>query len=298
MGCFLDFLTQLEYDGKWVKGAIADAINLKKRPTRYRKALDGKVLSMLFMKPSTRTRVSFEAGMAQLGGHAIYLDWRTTNFIKGSLKDEVKCIDRYSDIIMARVFHHQEIVDIADAAEVPVINGLCDLYHPCQALADLMTAYERLRTYRFKLAYVGDGNNVCNSLIIGCVKVGAEIAVATPKGFEPARDIVEYAQEHGSVELTNDPRTAVTDADVVYTDAWIGMGQEEEKEMRVRAFTGYAVTKELLGDAYFMHCLPALRGYEVTDEVLDSPNSAVYDEAENRMHAQKALMMRLLGVKV
>ena len=294
----MDLLTQLEYDGRWIKSVIADAEKLKKDGKRYREALEGKVLSMLFMKNSTRTRVSFEAGFAQLGGHAIFLDWRTTNFTKGSLKDEIRCLDRYSDIIMARVFRHQEIVDIADAAEVPVINGLCDTYHPCQALADVMTAYEKLKTYKFKLAYIGDGNNVCNSLLIACAKVGAEISVASPKGYEPAANAVNYAKAHGTLTLTDDPKEAAKDADIVYTDAWVGLGQEGEKDGRMKAFAGYTVNEELLGYAYFMHCLPALRGYEVTDEVMDSPKSMIYDEAENRMHAQKAVMMRLLGKKV
>jgi len=294
----MDLLTQLEYDGRWIKSVIADAEKLKKDGKRYREALEGKALSMLFMKNSTRTRVSFEAGFAQLGGHAIFLDWRTTNFTKGSLKDEIRCLDRYSDIIMARVFRHQEIVDIADAAEVPVINGLCDTYHPCQALADVMTAYEKLKTYKFKLAYIGDGNNVCNSLLIACAKVGAEISVASPKGYEPAANAVNYAKAHGTLTLTDDPKEAAKDADIVYTDAWVGLGQEGEKDGRMKAFAGYTVNEELLGDAYFMHCLPALRGYEVTDEVMDSPKSMIYDEAENRMHAQKAVMMRLLGKKV
>jgi ornithine carbamoyltransferase len=294
----MDLLTQLEYDGKWIRTVIDDAQKLKKNGKRYREALEGKILSMLFMKPSTRTRVSFEAGFAQLGGHPIYLDWRTTNFTKGSLEDEIKCIDRYSDIIMARVFRHQEMVDIADAAEKPVINGLCDTYHPCQALADMMTAYETLKTFRFKLAYVGDGNNVCNSLIIACAKIGAKISIATPKGFEPAANAVNFAKQHGDITSTHDPKIAVKDADIVYTDAWVGLGQEDDKDRRLKAFTGYTITKELLGGAYFLHCLPAIRGYEVTDDVMDSPRSLIYDEAENRMHVQKAVMMRLLGKKI
>ncbi|MFH0861953.1 MAG: ornithine carbamoyltransferase [Candidatus Altiarchaeota archaeon] len=294
----MDLLTQLEYDGKWVKGVIGDAKKLKKGGKRYSESLEGRVLTMLFMKNSTRTRVSFEAGFAQLGGHAIFLDWRTTNFDKGSLRDEIRCLDRYSDIIMARVFRHQEIVDIADAAEVPVINGLCDTYHPCQALADVMTIYEKLKRYKFKLAYTGDGNNVCNSLMIACAKVGAEMSVATPKGYEPAANAVNYAKTHGTLTLTSDPNEAAKDADVVYTDAWVGLGQEGEKDRRMKAFAGYTVTKELLGDAYFMHCLPAVRGLEATDEVLDSEKSIIYDEAENRMHAQKAVMLRLLRKKI
>jgi ornithine carbamoyltransferase len=294
----MDFLTQLEYDGKWMRKTIDEAGKLKRNPKKHRETLEGRVLSMLFMKPSTRTRLSFEAGFAQLGGHAIYVDLRTTNYGKGALKDETRCVDRYSDIIMARVFKHQEMIDIADAAEKPVINGLCDTYHPCQALADLMTAHEKMKSYKFKLAFVGDGNNVCNSLIIACSKLGVTMSVANPKGYEPAGHIVKYGQEHGSLTLTNDPKEAVRDADIVYTDVWVSMGQDGEKERRLNAFRGYTVTKELLGDAYFMHCLPAMRGFEVADEVMDSPQAIIYDEAENRMHAQKAVMMRLLGKKV
>ncbi len=293
----MDLLTLSDFDGAWITSIIKDAGKIKADPAKYGHSLEGKVLSMLFMKPSTRTRTSFEAGMAQLGGHAIYLDYRTTNFAKGSLKDEVKCVDRYSDIIMARVFKHQEIKDIADAAEKPVINGLCDRFHPCQALADVMTLKEKLGSYKFKLAYVGDGNNVCNSLIIACLKVGAGISVATPKGYEPDAEVVKWGLENG-LELTNKPADAVDGADAVYTDVWVSMGQEKEKKERMKVFKGYTVDKKLLGGSYFMHCLPAMRGLEVTNQVLDSPKSIVFDQAENRLHAQKAAIMRLMDVGV
>ena len=285
------------YDGDWIKNVIKESEKIKSDIDSYRNALDGKILSMLFMKPSTRTRVSFEAGMAQLGGHAIYLDWRTTNFTKGTLADEIKCIDRYSDIIMARVFEHEQITEIADAAEKPVINALCNLYHPCQILADLQTIHEKLGSYKFKLAYVGDGNNVCNSLILGCLKVGAEISVATPCGYEPNLNVLEYGFEHG-LHLTTDIEQACSGADIVYTDTWVSMGDESQKEKRINDFAGYTVTKDLLKGAFFMHCLPAIRGYEMTDEVLDSEKSIVFDQAENRMHAQKAVMLELLNDKM
>ncbi len=289
----MDLLTLGDYSGKWVKGVIGDALEVKSDVDSFRGRLDGKTLIMLFMKPSTRTRCSFEAGMYQLGGDAIYLDWRTTNFTKGRLQDEVRCLDRYCDVLMARVSRHREILDIAAAAEVPVVNGLCDRFHPCQALADLMTAYEKTGSYDFHLAYVGDGNNVCNSLILGCCKVGAKVTVATPEGYGPDPEVVDFGLKHG-LTLTRDSVEAVEDADIVYTDTWVSMGDEAEKEKRVKDLRGYRVTGELLGDRLFMHCLPAVRGQEVTDEVLDSSNSIVFDQAENRMHAQKAMLLKLL----
>ncbi len=289
----MDLLTLNEYDGKWVKAILSEAEKIKAKKSKYLHALDGKVLSMLFMKPSTRTSTSFAAGMIQLGGQAIYLDWRNTNFTKGKLSDEVKCIDRYSDAIMARVFTHQQVREIAEAAEAPVINGLCDTYHPCQALADILTIKEKIGSYKFKLAYVGDGNNVCNSLIIACAKVGAEIAVANPKGYGPNKSVIEYGLRNG-LTLHTKPSEACKDADIIYTDVWVSMGKETEKEKRLKAFKGYKVTKELLGDALFMHCLPAIRGQEVTDEVIDSSQSIVFDQAENRLHAQKAVLLKLV----
>lgn len=294
---YVDLLSLMEYDGNWIKAVIDDAIKVKSDINSYRLALDGKILSMLFMKPSTRTRISFEAGMNQLGGHAIHLDLRATNFTKGKLQDEVRCVDRYSDIIMARVFKHQEIQDIASAAEKPVINGLCDRFHPCQIMADLMTAKEKIGSYNFKLAYVGDGNNVCNNLIVGCLMVGAKISVATPPGYKPYDEVANWGLKKG-LKLYNKPSDAVEGADIVYTDGWVNLGQEDEKEKRKRAFKGYTIDEKLLGDAYFMHCLPAIRGEEVTDAVMDSPKSIVFHQAENRMHAQKAILLKLLNVKV
>lgn len=261
-------------------------IEVKKNPEKYSEALKNKVLIMLFEKSSTRTRLSFEAGMTRLGGHAIFLDWKTTHLKKAKLKDEARCMERYADIIMARVFKHETILELAENSSKPVINALCDKYHPCQALADYMTIKEKFgKLEGLKLAYLGDGNNVANSLIIAGKKLGVKVAVACPKGYEPSEkpDI-----------LTTDPKEAAKDADVIYTDTWISMGQEEEAEKRKKVFPAYQVNKEILGKAYFMHCLPAYRGYEVTDEVLDSEKSIVFDEAENRMHAQNALMLKLL----
>jgi ornithine carbamoyltransferase len=266
---------------------IDRAIDIKEEPEKYYEILKNKTLAMLFQKTSTRTRMSFEAGMTQLGGHAIFLDWKTTNLTLGSLKDEIKCIARYSDIIMARVFAHKDIETIAEASSVPIINGLSDDYHPCQAIADLMTIKEKFKKFKgVKLAYVGDGNNVCNSLILACGKLGVELRVATPKGYGP--------KEKG-VKVVSDPKVAVKGAHVVYTDTWVSMGQEKEKAKRVKAFKGFIVDKKLLGKALFMHCLPAHRGYEVSDDVIDSKQSIVFDQAENRMHAQKAIILKLLG---
>lgn len=270
---------------------IDTGIKIKENPEKYSKSLDGKTLAMIFQKTSTRTRASFEVGMTQLGGHGMYLDWSKTNFVLGSLEDEIKCLARYVDIIMARVYKNKDILDMAEASSVPVINGLCDMYHPCQILADLMTMKEKLKGFPdIKVAYVGDGNNVCNSLIIGCSKLGISIAVATPEGYEPDLDKWKYV-------LTNDPGAAVKGADVIYTDTWISMGQEDEKNKRMKVFPPYQVNMALVGKAkkhvIVMHCLPAHRGYEISDEVIDSEKSVVFDEAENRLHVQKALLLEL-----
>ena len=283
----MDLLTLKDWKKEDILNLIDEAILVKEDPDKYLKVLKGKTLAMLFEKKSTRTRISFEVGMAQLGGHALFIDWKTTQLGKADLKDEIKCIDRYVDIIMARVYKHKDIEIMAKHTEKPVINALSDKYHPCQILGDLMTIKEKFGKFDgLKLAYVGDGNNVCNSLIIGCKKVGIKINVATPKGYEPLEkpDL-----------LTNDTEKAVKNANVVYTDTWISMGQEEEKKKRMKIFPPYQVNKKILGKALFMHCLPAYRGYEVTDDVLDSKQSIVFDQAENRLHAQKAVILKLMG---
>ncbi len=282
----MNLLTLKDWNKQDILHLIEDAISIKEDPEKYYKILKGKTLAMLFEKKSTRTRISFEAGMAQLGGHALFIDWKTTQLGKADLKDEIKCIDRYVDIIMARVYKHKDIETMAKNSKKPIINALSDKYHPCQILADLMTIKEKFNKLQgLKLAYLGDGNNVCNSLIIGCKKVEIKIAVATPKGYEPTEkpDL-----------LTNDPKKAVKDADVIYTDTWISMGQEDEKKKRMEIFPPYQVNKKLLGKALFMHCLPAYRGYEVTDQVIDSKQSIVFDQAENRLHAQKAVILKLM----
>jgi len=295
-----DLISLMEYKPKEIKQIIDLGIKVKKKPKRYSNSLRQKTLAMIFAKTSTRTRVSFEAGMTQLGGHAIYLDWRTTNLTKGRIEEEIRCIERYVDIIMARVYKHDEIKAIAEASKKPVINALCDLFHPCQALADLMTIREKKgKTKGIKIAYVGDGNNVCNSLAICGAKLGAEISIGTPKGYEPLKIAIDDAKAYSKVTLYNSAEEAVKDADVVYTDTWVSMGQEEETEKRLKIFPPFQVNPRLMSlakrDALFMHCLPAHVGQEVTEEVLYSPNSVVFDQAENRMHVQKALMLLLLG---
>ena len=280
---------------------------VKAEPAAYAGALAGKTLAMIFQKPSTRTRVSFEVGMFQLGGHALYLGPGDMQLNRGeTVADTARVLSRYVDGIMARVFAHQDVLDLAKHGSVPVINGLSDLLHPCQALADYFTLRERRGTLEgLKLAYVGDGNNVCHELMIAAVKLGMSIAVAAPKGYEPnalivkssARDAMKAGQP--MPEVTDDPMAAVVDADVIYTDVWTSMGQEAEAKARVAAFAGYQVTARMLAaakpEAVFMHCLPAHRGEEVAAEVIDGRQSVVFDEAENRLHTQKALLMLLLG---
>jgi len=273
----------------------------------YGGVLQGKTLAMIFQKPSTRTRVSFEVGMFELGGSALFLGADAIQLQRGeSIADTARVLSRYVDGIMARVFAHQDILDLARFGTVPVINGLTDLLHPCQALADYFTLRERRGTLEgLKVAYVGDGNNVCNELIFGAVKLGLQMSVASPEGYAPNQLIVKSAtrdaQKLGTAgpRITTDPLAAVEGADVVYTDAWTSMGQEAEAEARREAFQGYMVTPEMMAaaspEAVFMHCLPAHREEEVAGAVIDGPQSVIYDEAENRLHVQKAVLMLLLS---
>ena len=267
--------------------------------------LKGKTLAMIFEKPSTRTRVSFEVGMWQLGGYALYLSASDLQLGRGeTIADTAQVLSRYVDGIMARVFVHQTILDLVKYSRVPVVNGLSDFTHPCQGLADLFTVYEKKgRLSGLKLAYVGDGNNVAHSLLYGCSKVGMDITLACPKGYEPNPKVVSKAKEEGrrsggKVKVTNDPKEAVREADIVYTDVWASMGKEKEHEKRVKVFKPYQVNGKLIKEAkedyLFMHCLPAHRGEEVTDEVADSENSVIFDQAENRLHTQKALLALIM----
>jgi len=282
------------------------AEDMKKRPRKHRRALQDKILAMIFQKPSLRTRMTFEVGMLQLGGEAVYL--APSDISLGSREgatDIGRNLERWVDGIMIRTFAHQIAVDLARSTRIPVINALTDLSHPCQALADFLTLWEhRGALSRLKLAYVGDGNNVCHSLMLSAARAGMSMAVGTPAGYEPKPEVVAWAREDGkdtgfSLLLTNDPGEAVRDADAVYTDVWASMGQEAEKDARAKIFAPYQVNGRLMARAkpetLFMHCLPAHRGEEVTDEVIDSPNSVVYDQAENRLHAQKVILHLLLG---
>jgi len=281
---------------------------MKKRPEKHHKDLEHKILAMIFQKPSLRTRMTFEAGMLQLGGEAIYL--APSDIQMGSREgayDIGKNLERWVDGIMIRTFGHQIAVDLAQSTRIPVINALTDLSHPCQGMADFFTLREHKGGLAgLKLAYLGDGNNVCHSLLLAAARAGTKMAVGTPAGYEPNPKMVQMAREDGKetgfeVTLTNDPAVAASGADAVYTDVWASMGQEGEKEKRAAIFAPYQVNARLMShakkDAVFMHCLPAHRGDEVTNEVIDSPNSVVYDQAENRLHIQKVILALLLGKK-
>lgn len=265
------------------------------------RVLEGKTLGMIFSKPSTRTRISFEVGIYQLGGIGMYFGPNDLQLNRGeTIEDTAKVLSRYLSGIMIRTFKHQDVVDLARFGSIPVINGLTDLLHPCQVLTDLFSIYEKKRTLQgLKLAYIGDGNNMAHSLLNGCSKVGMDVAIAAPEGYEPLDEIVAGAKENAKVFnsevlITNDPVKAVKNADIVYTDVWASMGQEKEAEERKKKFMPYQVTSSLVKNAkedyLFMHCLPAHRGEEVTADVIDSKHSIVFDEAENRLHTQKAVM--------
>jgi len=281
---------------------------IKENPHRFRNKLKGKILAMIFQKPSLRTRMTFEVGMLQLGGEAVYLSPSDIQIgTRETVYDMGKNLERWVDAIMIRTFAHQNVIDLAQACHLPVINALTDLLHPCQAMADFFTLKEKQGDLaNFKLAYVGDGNNVCHSLLSAAAKAGSKMSVATPPGYEPDSEIRKQAEEDGketgaSFSFTNDPSEAVENADAIYTDTWASMGQEQEKEKRGEIFAPFQVNKSLMAKAkkgvFFMHCLPAHRGEEVTDDVIDSPQSLVYDQAENRLHVQKVIMLSLLGKK-
>jgi ornithine carbamoyltransferase len=264
--------------------------------------LAGRTLAMIFTKSSTRTRVSFEVGAWQLGGHALFLSSRDIQLGRGEpIKDTARVLSRYVDGIMIRTFDQQDLVDLATYGSIPVINGLTDLLHPCQIMADLLTVQENFGTdlSAVKVAWVGDGNNMANSWLNAAYRFGFELRLAFPAGYEPDAAILERARAHANIVTTHDPREAVAGADVVNTDVWASMGQEEESAKRARDFQGYCITDEMMasasGRAIFLHCLPAHRGEEVTDEVIEGPRSRVWDEAENRLHVQKAIMARLMG---
>src|SRR6056297_1828173 len=268
-------------------------------PLRY------KTMAMIFAKPSTRTRVSFETGMSQLGGHAIFLGPQDIGIgDREAIKDIARVISRYDDLIMARLFEHKNILELAKYSSVPVINGLTDLNHPCQIMADIMTIKEHRGDLKdLKVAFIGDGNNVANSWINLAARLPMKFALATPEGFGPDEEILENAKKEGisEIEVVWDPQEAAENADILYTDVWASMGEEDQAEEKKQKFQGYQINSELVKYAkdeyYVMHCLPAHRGEEITDEVLESSQSIVFDEAENRMHAQKAIMLKLLDIE-
>jgi len=281
---------------------------IKENPKKFQDKLKNKILALIFEKPSLRTRVTFEVGMMELGGQAIYLGPADVQLGKReSVEDVGKNLERWVDGIMIRTFAHQTAVDLARSTSLPVINGLTDLLHPCQAMADFFTLKERKGGLSsLKLAYIGDGNNVCHSLLYASAKAGTKMAVATPQGYEPKSEIVKSAQEDGkgtgfSLTLSDDPTQAVSGADAVYTDVWASMGQEAEAAERAKIFARFQVNERLMScakkDAVFMHCLPAHRGEEVTSGVLDSSQSIVFDQAENRLHIQKVIMLLLMSKK-
>jgi ornithine carbamoyltransferase len=276
---------------------LADDLKRRQQAREEHRLLPGRTLGMIFQKPSTRTRVSFEVGIYQLGGSGLYLSAGDLQLGRGeTIKDTAVVLSRYLDAIMIRTFAQADVEELSAHASIPVINGLTDSSHPCQALADVMTIRERFgRLEGLKVVYLGDGNNVCASLMVACAKLGAEFVAATPQSYRPAEEAVQISREAGgSVELTDDPHAAAAGADVLYTDVWTSMGQDAEREQRLRDLAGYGIDADVLqqagDDAIVLHCLPAHYGEEITEEVLYGPRSAVWDEAENRLHAQKALM--------
>lgn len=304
-----DFLTLGQLSGKEFWDLMDRTRSIKERRARGQvyQPLLGKTLAMVFEKSSTRTRASFEAGMFQLGGHALFLSPSDTQISRGEeVRDTARVLSRYVDAIMVRTFRQETVEEMARYATVPVINGLTDKFHPCQVLADLYTIQETLGALKcLKIAYIGDGNNMANTLIEGAVKAEMNISLACPKGFGPDRDVLDRHMDstnrHGMsrVELVTDPAEAARGANVIYTDVWVSMGQESEDKERAKAFKGYQVNQALLDaarpDVLVMHCLPAHRGEEITDEVLEGSRSVVFDQAENRLHVQKALLEMLIA---
>ena len=298
-----DLLTGDEISSKEFLELIDFSIKLKEenKTVKGKQLLENKTLAMLFEKPSTRTRVSFETGMKQLGGHTIILSLNEMQHSRGeSVEDTAKTLSGYVDGIVARVYEHSFIEDLAKHATVPVINRLSNSYHPCQTLADFMTIKEYKKKFKdLKISWIGDGNNVCNSLIFGCSKTQTDIVIATPKGFEPNPEVVKKASDNTTIDLTTDPESAVKDADIVMTDTFTSIHTSDLKQAE-KFLPAFQVNDSLMekakNDAIFMHCLPAKREQEVTSSVIDGPQSVVWDEAENRLHSQKALLLSLLGI--
>jgi len=294
-----------ELSGQQLMEIVDKGIDVKHNPEKYGTALNGKSLAMIFQKSSTRTRVSFEVAMTQLGGHALYIDWRTTNFAIASVYDETQYLSRNVDCIMARLKKNSDLQVMAEASRVPVINGCDEKYHPSQVIADLMTMKEKKGALKeVKLVYIGIHNNVCNSLVEGCTKTGVKITTVTPVFNEPSRDeeLLEDARKTGLYETMLDVKRAVKDADFVYMDTWVDMEffldpkYAVEKEKRVKLMMPYQINKELLkeSDAYIMHDMPIHRGYEISQDVIESPNSVIYEQSENRLYSAKAILLKLL----
>jgi ornithine carbamoyltransferase len=300
-----DLITWLDYSSAEVLALVNSASKLKKQKGTLRQDLKGRSVALVFQKPSNRTRVSFEVGVYELGGHCLYLGLDEINLGKReSVYDVAKTLSRYVHCIVARVFDNKDIVELAKYADVPVINALCNLYHPCQALADIQTIRERFGTFKgLTLAYIGDGNNVFHSLMVACAKTGINVRFAGPKGYEPDGGIVQRAriaarENKCAIELGVDPKEAVKGAHVVYSDVWVSMGQEAETAKRIKQFKGYQINEDMVKGAHkdyiFMHCLPAHRALEVTPEIIDGKHSVIFDQAENRLHAQKAVLLKLM----
>ena len=299
-----DFLSILDIDEYELESIVADAVRLKrlKSAGTAHELLRGRSLGMIFEKASTRTRVSFEVGMSDLGGHALFLNPQDMQLGRGEeVRDTARVLARYVDAVMIRAYSHATIEEFARYANIPVVNGLSNRLHPCQVLADIMTLSERFGDlHGLKLAWVGDGNNVCSSWLLSTALTGMEVAVASPSRYRPKDEIVDQARAAGGkVTIVTDPDEAVRDADVLYTDIWVSMGDEQERAERLQALKSYTIDSRLLAqaspDALVMHCLPAHRGEEITDEVMEGPQSIVWDQAENRLHAQKALLVRLIA---
>ena len=279
---------------------LADQLKYERKHGIFKEYLKGKKLGMIFQKSSTRTRVSFEVGMYELGGNALFLSNRDLQIGRGEpVQDTARVLSRYLDAIMIRTFAQQEVEDLARYGSIPIINGLTDYCHPCQVLADLMPIRERKGTFKgLKMCFVGDGNNMANSLMVGAIKTGMSFAIACPEGYEPDAGLMAWAKENGSFTMTRDVKAAAADADVVYTDVWASMGQEEEKAKREKAFAGYQVNAETMAvakpDAMGLHCLPAHRGEEITADVFEAHADEIFEEAENRLHAQKAVLCKVM----
>jgi len=302
----MHLLTLKDWTSEQIEEVIEKSIEIKKTPAKYRTSLKDKSLAMIFQKTSTRTRVSFEVAMTQLGGHALYLDWRATNLVLADVRDETRYMSRNVDCIMARLLKHADLRAMAEASRVPVINGCDEKYHPCQAIADLMTIREKKGKLKgLKLVYIGVHNNVCNSLIVGCTKTGVEITAVTPMKNEAAidKELITTAKKTGLYETTLDVKKAVRYADIVYTDTWVDMEFfldpkfKEEKEKRTKLMMPYQINRQLMrrSRALIMHDMPIHRGYEISDDMIQSPKSIIFDQSENRLHTAKGILLELLS---